>query len=493
MWAPLALTLTACLLLSPEGFPMRQCPKPVLPAEAWLRPTGVNVNLTCLDGKPNNLSISWKLENRTLHLKPSNRVMMKGQLLLKSVQSRDSGNYSCYKDGRWVRNIQLLVGETLEKPKLSCYRKFPVSNIRCEWKPSKRMSSVTKAVLQVQKGFNGDFFTEKCTYYQSTQIFSCRLKHGEEDDRTYVVSMCVMNNVDSQFSNEEMFTGNNILQPDPPVNVTVKAVKRYPQKLIVTWHYPLTWRNDYYRLKFKIRYRAEHSMEFTVVYSQETSILIADAWMGRKNIIQVQAREEFDHGLWSTWSQEVAGIPWTGDQDQGGLVMESSPTLFYEDSYTEDVTYSYSEEYYQLEIKTNEETLNVPWYIFVLAGASLILGIILFMGIIMRYKKNWKRTLKGEKRSNFFQYSPVQLVLERWKQNSNDTTIYTASSASAPSDLVSHLQHQPPVTCPVSLAPASGDSIHVSPPPPSNSVSVLPSAPALSDSAHVSSPGTSPQ
>nr|XP_033781586.1 interleukin-6 receptor subunit alpha [Geotrypetes seraphini] len=436
MW-PLACTMAISLLLASKSFQMRQCPKPVLPAEAWLRPAGVDVNLTCLNEKPNNSSISWKLQNRTLPLKALNRVMMKEQLLLKSVRSTDSGNYSCYRDGQRVCNIQLLVGEILEKPKLTCYRKFPVSNIRCEWKPLKRISTVTKAVLQVQKGFNDDdFFTEKCTYYQSTQTFSCRLKNREEDDSTYVVSICVMNNVDSQSSNKEMFTGNNILQPDPPTNVTVKAVERSPQKLIVTWSYPLTWRNNYYRLKFKIRYRAEYSVVFTVVYSQKTSILITDAWMDKNNIIQVQAREEFDHGSWSTWSHEVTGIPWTGYQDQGDPVMEPSPSRFYD--YTEDVTYTYSEEYSNLELDPNENTLSmkesmVPWHIFFLAGASLVPGIILFMGIIIRYKKKWKQTLKEEKLSIFLQYSPIQLVLERWKPNSNATTIFPPSE-SAPSD-----------------------------------------------------------
>ncbi|XP_029436985.1 interleukin-6 receptor subunit alpha isoform X5 [Rhinatrema bivittatum] len=364
MWAPLAVSLAASLLLAPEGFHLRPCPKPALPAEAWLRHLGMDVNLTCLSEKADNSSVSWKLQNQTLHPKQSNRVVTRGQLLLKSVQPRDSGNYSCYKDGHWVRSIQLLVGEALEKPKLSCYRRFPVSNIRCEWRPAKKLSSATKAVLQVQKGFNGELFTEACAYYQSKQVFSCRLRPSEDDATTYVVSMCVTNKVDSQGSNEEVLTGNNI-------------------------------RN----------------------------------------------------------------------QDQGDLEMESTPTLFSDEAYAEDVTRSPFDEYYNAHTEEWEDTLSrheplVPRYVFFLAGASLALGVIFFMGIVIRYNKKWKRTLKGGKLSIFFHYSPVHLVPKGLKLNSNATAIFFAPSAPALSDIA---PNSPPALALTDTAPVSAPAFHDSP------------------------------
>lgn len=39
---------------------------------------------------------------------------------------------------------------------------------------------------------------------------------------------------------------------------------------------------------------------------------IRDAWSGMRHVVQLRAREEFGHGLWSEWSQEVLGTPWTG-------------------------------------------------------------------------------------------------------------------------------------------------------------------------------------
>lgn len=40
--------------------------------------------------------------------------------------------------------------------------------------------------------------------------------------------------------------------------------------------------------------------------------IIHDAWSGMKHVVQLRAQEEFGHGLWSEWSQEVTGVPWTG-------------------------------------------------------------------------------------------------------------------------------------------------------------------------------------
>lgn len=40
--------------------------------------------------------------------------------------------------------------------------------------------------------------------------------------------------------------------------------------------------------------------------------IIHDAWSGMRHVVQLRAQEEFGHGLWSEWSQEVTGIPWTG-------------------------------------------------------------------------------------------------------------------------------------------------------------------------------------
>ena len=40
--------------------------------------------------------------------------------------------------------------------------------------------------------------------------------------------------------------------------------------------------------------------------------IINDAWSGMRHVVQLRAQEEFGNGLWSEWSPEVTGTPWTG-------------------------------------------------------------------------------------------------------------------------------------------------------------------------------------
>ncbi|XP_069508070.1 interleukin-6 receptor subunit alpha isoform X3 [Ambystoma mexicanum] len=405
----------------------------------------MDVNLTCLQGTwEDNATFTWKLENRTLGLRHPNREVAGGRLLLKSVRYRDSGNYSCFRGGHMVQNIHLLVVETMETPHMFCSRKFPVSTIRCEWRPSSRPSPATKAVLLVHKGFNKEPNTEPCSYISSMQRFVCRLKLGEGDHSHHIVFMCVTSTADSQFSSPQQISGYSVLQPDPPVNVTVKAVEGAPQKLTVTWKYPPTWNPVFYKLKFQVKYKAEHTTFTTIVDTQmKPSCLISDALMGRKHLVQVRAREEFSHGSWSHWSKETTCTPW---MDPAQLEEESSHTSFPTDYSTEDMNsystgdYNYRDIFYVQTAINGRPTdtamdlgeLQIPQYTFFIAGASLALGIILFVGIMIRYKKKWQQdSLKGGTLQYIFAFCPLcKMTHEEPKPASN--TIPLVSPPSSP-------------------------------------------------------------
>lgn len=55
------------------------------------------------------------------------------------------------------------------------------------------------------------------------------------------------------------------MKPDPPLNVTVEAVERSPQRLCVRWSYPPSWDPRFYWLRFQVRYRPEPAPNFTQV------------------------------------------------------------------------------------------------------------------------------------------------------------------------------------------------------------------------------------
>lgn len=139
------------------------------------------------------------------------------------------------------------------------------------------------------------------------------------------------------------------MKPDPPVNVTVEALEKAPQRLQVNWSYPSSWDPRFYWLRFQVRYRPEPAQNFTEVRTcllacclslarlspalcplqvdqvTTTWLDIRDAWRGMRHVVQVRAKDEFGHGTWSEWSQEAVGTPWTGRRKSGGPETGGSP------------------------------------------------------------------------------------------------------------------------------------------------------------------------
>lgn len=71
---------------------------------------GASVTLTCPGGEPeDNGTVQWLLQNLVDDSYLGSRAAVGRTLLLRSVQLSDSGNYSCYQDGRLAGTVRLLV------------------------------------------------------------------------------------------------------------------------------------------------------------------------------------------------------------------------------------------------------------------------------------------------------------------------------------------------------------------------------------------------
>ncbi|KAM6217180.1 interleukin-6 receptor subunit alpha [Rhynchocyon petersi] len=391
--------LLAALLAAPgTALIPGACPALDVPSDLLTSLPGANVTLTCPGVEPgDNVTIHWVLRNWAVgsHLR---RWASVGRTLhLRSVQLSYSGNYSCYRDGHPAGTVRLLVEAPPGKPQISCFQKSPVSSVQCEWSPHSSPSPTTKAVLLVwnfsEKSKIRDFQVP-CQYSQECRKFSCQLRVPEGDSSLYAVSLCVTNSVGRNSSRTQTFKGLNILRPDPPVNITVSAMVRNPRRLSVTWQSPPSWNSIYYRLQFELRYRAERSKTFTMgKVKDDHHYVIYDALSGMKHVVQVRAQEEFGHGLWSEWSQEATGIPWTV-----------------------------------------QNTSSVQLTTFLVAGGSLAFGTLLCIGVVLRFKESWKqRALKEGKTNMHPPYTLGHLVPERPK--STPVLVPLISPSVSPSSL----------------------------------------------------------
>uniref|UniRef100_A0A8B9PC01 Fibronectin type-III domain-containing protein n=1 Tax=Apteryx owenii TaxID=8824 RepID=A0A8B9PC01_APTOW len=236
---------------------------------------------------------------------------------------------------------------------------------------------------------------QQCRYFSKVQKFICRLKvpPGVDDNKPLVVSTCVRNSAGSAAGEDKIITLSGVLKPDPPLNVTVRALERWPQRLRVAWAYPSSWDPRFYWLRFQVRYRPEPARTFTEVDQvTQTSLDIADAWRGTRHVVQVRAQEEFGHGAWSEWSREAVGTPWTDPRD-----LASEPGPFSSQFPAEDGTDGYgatlppelfgaepAEEAADGGLAEAGGRSGAAPYAFLMAGGSLLLGIALFVGIVVR-------------------------------------------------------------------------------------------------------------
>ncbi|CAH2327312.1 interleukin-6 receptor subunit alpha [Pelobates cultripes] len=388
-WRDSWLVLLCAGILSVTDTQESLCPKPVSP-NSLMVPMYSNVSLTCPGC---NKTMSWKSHNRTLA--PVKRVHQ----LLKNVRYKDVDNYTCFSKSDPVCSVQLLVKETLETPVIQCYLRHPKGRITCEWSPKERLPKWAKTTL-ITKIFNTitSSTTQKwpCTYNGTLNKVQCHIGKKLSQNPKLFISMCVTSLSDSRGSETESIHIKRLVQPDPPVNVTISPVRGAPRKLYVSWKTPELWTEPFYQLHYEIQYSVENSQYTSNVSATETYYMIEDAVMGRKHRVMVRAQDEFKHGLWSSWSVAAEGTPWKDD-------MQTLPT---QDPSENDITFfTTSEDDYSTETEDEETPVKtvVRRYTLLVVGVNLGIFIILFMVITMRVQKvRWQLKLKGSKLRKLF-------------------------------------------------------------------------------------------
>ncbi|XP_058716567.1 interleukin-6 receptor subunit alpha isoform X5 [Poecile atricapillus] len=432
---PLLLFFLLCLLLylAAAG---RPCGPAGLSQDTILGRLGANITLTCQYEVPANATVLWQVEEQGPAGGWGRQLAEGNTLLLRQLRYEDSGHYSCSVGSHLLRSLRLLVAEPPETPQVSCYRRSHDKDVLCEWPQQKKPSPGTRAMLWVKRRFVAENATEqRCRYFSKARKFVCRVKvpPGTDDTKHLVVSTCVSNSAGGSAGRDKIITLSSVLKPDPPVNVTVEALEKAPQRLQVNWSYPSSWDPRFYWLHFQVD-------QVTTTWLD-----IRDAWRGMRHVVQVRAKDEFGHGTWSEWSQEAVGTPWTDPLD---LTSEMEP--FSSQVPTEDGTYGVTLPPMLFgEDDTNgaggsvmESSIHpvASPYAFLVTGGSLLLGIALFVGIVVRYRQMWwtsgQEMTKAEGEGQQHMLVPLGLP----QPTLSDTPLLSQPAPSAPGML--HMTHE---------------------------------------------------
>lgn len=254
----------------------------------------------------------WTLNGGQVHV----GVERGGILRRPHLSLADAGNYSCYRGERLVSTFKISVGVPPERPTVFCYRKFHTSKVRCDWTSKHPVYPRPLCYLLHIRGLFGNISRVGCSFSRSRCW--CAFSVEEGDKALHVAKLCVSNTAGSAMSPELSLKLHDIIKPDPPTRVVVRAVKGQKHMLKVSWSYPSSWKHGYYVLHFEIRYRPQLAEQYQSELIDEyidrrQSWMIYDALPHIKYEVQLRAKDEFD-GVWSDWTEAVFAVTWSAPE-----------------------------------------------------------------------------------------------------------------------------------------------------------------------------------
>ncbi|XP_029437355.1 interleukin-11 receptor subunit alpha isoform X2 [Rhinatrema bivittatum] len=266
------------------------------------RQLGTSITLPCERANGSSL-VEWRF-NGAPHIPQSSYTQL-ANLTLLNVDLSAVGNYSCHDDsGRLLSAVFLRLGHRPGKPSVSC-RVSNYENFSCSWTSSLETFLPTRYTASYRdKHFN----TRPCLQDPAQPNVCSVVKEGFWS--SYRLNVTEENPLGSNFRLLDVLM-QAMVKPDPPESLLVEPVPFYPRRLQVSWDYPVTWpRESPLQLKFRLQYRTVLHGSWTVVETENLSVLITDALSGTEHVVQVSAKDYFDAGNWSDWSVEGRATPW---------------------------------------------------------------------------------------------------------------------------------------------------------------------------------------
>ncbi|XP_068107548.1 interleukin-6 receptor subunit alpha [Hyperolius riggenbachi] len=294
---------------------------------------------------------------------------------------KDEDIYTCYSNSTPLCSLQLVVKDEIEKPEILCYLRFPAHNITCEWTPTKELPPQATVKL-ISWRIRDTHVISTCTFQRPAGKFSCTLQYEEGDSSPHFLSLCVTGRIDRKMSNALKLSLDDLLQPNPPVNVTVTAVNKQPRRLRVTWSRPEHWLGYFYKLQYEVQYHVEGSPHVSNGTTNKMDFEIPDALEKMRHTVRVRAREKY-HTTWSLWSEKASGTPWSDEKEETFMTTVPEDYISTQEDYTEGTV-------------AEATPTAIPRYVWFGAGISLAIVFLLFLGIMLRSREIKLLKLKGD-------------------------------------------------------------------------------------------------
>ncbi|NXY42039.1 PRLR protein, partial [Ceuthmochares aereus] len=194
-----------------------------------------------------------------------------------------------------------------EKPTIIKCRSPEKETFTCWWKPGPDGGQPTNYTLLYSK--EGEEQVYECPDYRTAGPNSCYFDKKHTSFWTiYNITVKATNEMGSNISDPHYVDVTYIVQPDPPVNVTLELKKTINRKpyLVLTWSPPplADVRSGWLTLEYELRLKPEEGEEWeTIFVGQQTQYKMFSLNPGKKYIVQIHCKPDH-HGSWSEWTSE---------------------------------------------------------------------------------------------------------------------------------------------------------------------------------------------
>ncbi|XP_045703974.1 prolactin receptor [Phyllostomus hastatus] len=204
-------------------------------------------------------------------------------------------------------SIDLLRGQSPPgKPEITKCRSNEKETFSCWWKPGLDGGLPTNYTLTYHK--EGDSVISECPDYKTSGPNSCYFNKKHTSIWTvYVITVNATNQMGSSVSNPHYVDVAYVVEPEPPMNLTLKIKHPEDQKpyLWIKWSSPslIDISSGWLTLQYEIRLKPEKAAEWETHFAgQQTQFKIFSLYPGEKYLVQVRCKP--DHGFWSKWGPE---------------------------------------------------------------------------------------------------------------------------------------------------------------------------------------------
>ncbi|XP_050799743.1 prolactin receptor isoform X4 [Gopherus flavomarginatus] len=191
------------------------------------------------------------------------------------------------------------------KPEVLKCRSPEMETFTCWWKPGSDSGLPTNYTLLYNKEGKEQIY--ECPDYRTAGPNTCYFdKKHTHLWTSYNISVKATNEVGSNISNPHYVDVTSIVQPDPPVNLSLQVIQSAGiLYLWAKWSPPplVDVRSGWLILHYELRLKSEEREEWeTIFVGQQAHYKVFKLHPGLKYIVQVHCM--LDHGKWSEWSSE---------------------------------------------------------------------------------------------------------------------------------------------------------------------------------------------